>query len=456
MCFPEAKSLGDRVIKDMIAANALVREEGCVKFGPGTISGVLFQLTGTGCYSSKVHIYGNKGQCYTHYCMRALKILDLDSSPETKFEDWATFYHLKKEDIGIRDKKEISRQHLLHEVVTSEDLYIDQLDVLRALYRERLTAINPPFISDLFSSVDKVRKVNQDYLLRRLRHRQTEQGPWIVGFSDIFREWIYKARTVYFEYATNLPLAEYTIRREMERNTSFEQFLEQVRLDKRSKRLSWDFHLKAPINRLARYSLLLVCGQKNIPTESEARNNLLAQDEIRAAISECSSKYTEMTKKMELSEMEMKLRFQSSLESELKLSVDHRKIVFRGDLKLAEGDQQVGIYAILFDHYLVLAKPLVQYHERRSRKDQHYDVSKAPIPMDLLVLESSVDAAGSKLSVKGSDGTTLYPFRVRHLVTTETHTLYSFSAQIRQDWCEAISLAKTNYVEATFYPKRAL
>lgn len=522
MYITEAEALGERVVKEMLAAGALLREEEWVKFGPGTMSGVLYQLTGTGCYSSKLHLYHTKGRCYSYHCMRTLKKVDLDTLPvEKKSEDWVTFYKLKKEDLEGHDKKDIERQNVLHEVVTSEDLYISQLDVLRVLYRDRLSASQPPiipskklpaFLKEVFGGVDKVKKVNQDYLLGQLKYRQTEQGPWIVGFSDIFREWIRKARPVYVEYAANFPRADYLMRREAERNLHFKTFLDQAQTDARSKKLSWDSYLKSPITRLQRYSLLLQTIQKNMIKDSEEKTSLaFALDEIRAATFECDSKYAEMGKKMELIEMQTKLRLRPQMEKEVELNLDHlgREIVFRGDLQRAggKGFQWVETHAILFDHYLVLAKPLA----RDPRREGFYDVSKVPIPMDLLVLEGAHDAAVVKSSVKGIGAVTtvvprsqadnrmtraqstasgerigplthtntnlsvgsgnnsqsmvaittlesnnskeekiMYPFRVKHLGKTETYTLYAPSAQNRQDWCEAIIQAKTRHAESLF------
>ncbi|KAJ9603748.1 Rho guanine nucleotide exchange factor [Cladophialophora chaetospira] len=523
MYITEAEALGERVIQEMLDANALVKDEEWVKFGPGTLSGVLYQLTGSGCYSSKLHLYHTKGRCYSYHCMRTLKRLDLDTLPvEKKTEDWATFYKLKKEDIESHDKKEIERQNVLHEVVTSEDLFISQLDVLRELYRDRLSAANPAiiptkklpsFVKEVFGGVDKVKKVNQDYLLGQLKYRQTEQGPWIVGFSDIFREWIRKARPIYVEYASNFPRADYLMRRESDRNIPFKNFLDQARENKKSNRLGWDNFLKAPITRLQRYSLLLATVQKNMLKESEEKNSLaFALDEIRAATFECDSKFAEMTKKMQLVEMQTKLRLRPPMEKEVELNLDHlgREIIYQGDLQRAggKGFQWVDTHAILFDHYLVLAKPLA-----RDRREGYYDVSKVPIPMDLLVLESSNESAVVKSSMKGIGAVTtvaprgqvtpdnrlnraqsttsggvpgplvhtntnlsigsgnasstmvpitnidssnpkeekiMYPFRVKHLGKTETYTLYAPSAQNRQDWCEAIIQAKTRHAEALY------
>lgn len=517
----EAEALGDRVVKEMFKADALMREEEWVKFGPGTMSGVLYQLTGSGCYSSKLHLHHTRGRCYSYHCMRTLKKLDPNTLPvEKKMEDWATFYKLKKEDWENHDKKEIERQNVLHEVVTSEDLYIGQLDVLRELYRDPLSAAQPPiipskklsnFLQEVFGGVDKVKKVNQDYLLGQLKYRQSEQGPWIVGFSDIFREWIRKARSVYVEYAANYPRADYLMRREAERNIHFRTFLDQAREDKRSSRLSWDSYLKGPITRLQRYGLLLSTVQKNMIKDSEEKTNLaFALDEIRAATFECDAKLAEMGKKMDLIELGTKLRLRPPMEKEVELNLDHlgREIIFRGELLRAggKGFQWVDTHAILFDHYLVLAKSL-----SRDRKERYYDVSKVPIPMDLLVLESTNDPAVVKSSMKGigtvtttvaprgqtasearlarttstaSGGTgtlvtsstttsmgssstapsivpittlepanskeekIMYPFRVKHLGKMETYTLYAPSAQNRQDWCDAIISAKTRHAEA--------
>jgi hypothetical protein len=304
------------------------------------------------------------------------------------------------------------------------------------------------------------------------------------------------------------------MRREAERNIPFKTFLDQARENKRSNRLGWDNFLKAPITRLQRYSLLLSTVQKNMLKESEEKNSLaFALDEIRAATFECDSKFAEMTKKMELIEMQTKLRLRPPMEKEVELNLDHlgREIIFRGDLQRAggKGFQWVETHAILFDHYLVLAKPLA-----RDRREGYYDVSKVPIPMDLLVLESSNDPAVVKSSMKGigavttvaaprgqatpdnrlnraqstaSGGTTgplihtntnlsigsgnnsqsmvpittiesgnskeekiMYPFRVKHLGKTETYTLYAPSAQNRQDWCEAIIQAKTRHAESLY------
>ncbi len=520
----DAETLGDRVVKEMISSGTLAKEEEWVKFGPGVMTGVLFQLTGTGCYSSKLHLHHTKGRCYSHHCMRTLKKVDLSlaGGADRKAEDWATFYNLKKEDIENKPKKEIERQNVLHEIVTSEDLYISHLDVVRVLYRDELAAAQPSvipakklpsFIKDVFGHFDRVKKVNEDYLLAQLKYRQNEQGPWVVGFSDIFREWIRRAKAVYIEFAGAFPRANYLVRREQERNLVFKQFLDQARDDKRSNRLSWDTYLKDPITRLQRYALLLQTVLKNMPNESEEKMNLqFAIDEVRAATFECNAKVADMERKITLLELQNKIRLRKGMEREVELNLDHlgREVIIRGDLQRAggKGFAWVDTHAILFDHYLVLAKTVIQRDSAGGRKYEIYDVSKVPIPMDLIVLESTNDQAVVKSKVSGIGAVTttvnpriqaqslgrtntntiggpgtlthsntntslsskdskttvtttvleqndkdekiMYPFRIKHLGKTEVYTLYAPSSTNRQEWCEAIIEAKTRHAASLF------
>lgn len=519
----DAEVLGETVVKNMISVGAIVKDEEWVKFGIGEISGVIWQITGKGCYSSKLHDEEIPGRCYSFHCTRTEKKLDLSTlHPEHKAEDWITFYKLKKEDIEGRSKKEIERQNNLHEIVTTEDNYISQLEIVQKMYRDQLAnmrnpVINPKtikrFLVDVFGKVDAVKKVNEDHLLAQLKYRQKEQGPWIAGFSDIFREWIRKARAVYIDYAATFPNANYLVRKEAERNILFRQFLDQARENKIAGRLGWDTYLKAPITRIQRYTLLLQTVLKNMTTENEEKQKLSAAiDEIRTVALECDNKLGEMTKKVELTELGNKLKLRRGMEREVELNLGHlgREIVFRGDLLRAGQSrfQWVETHAILFDHYLVLAKPTVLRESMSGPKHEYFDISKVPIPMDLLVLESTNDDPVVKSSVKGigavtttvnqrqvdprlnraatglggspsplshtstglsansgaSSGRTvtstvlegskdekiMYPFRIKHLGKNDVYTLYAPTAANREDWCDKIIEAKTKHAAALF------
>ncbi|KAJ5104795.1 hypothetical protein NUU61_002142 [Penicillium alfredii] len=517
MNIADAETLAARVVNSMLQEEALVKEEEWVKFSSGRLSGVLFQITGTGCYSPKLHeqemhIHDTDAfaRCYSHHCMRTLKKVNLKAqmmAPQRKVEDWVTFYKVPKEVWESHPRKEIDRQNNLHEIVTTEDAYIGQLDVLRELYRDQLANMNPSiiapkrlgkFLYDVFGKVDAVKKVNEDFLLAQLKYRQKEQGPFITGFSDIFREWIRKAKNVYIDYAATFPAANYLVRKEAERNSHFKHFLNQVREHKLSNRLSWDTFLKAPITRIQRYTLLLATIHKNMVKDSEEKTNVAqAIEEVKVVALECDNKVGEMNKKADLMELAAKLQLRPEMKKKVELNMEHlgREIIFRGDLQRPGTRTRflVDTHAILLDHYLVLAKTFSTRDSSRTLKYERYDVSKLPIPMDLLVLESTKDDpvikssmrgvstvtpsqgsvsplthSGSALSVSGvsassgkslgqatvldnsKDDKILYPFKIKHLGKQEIYILYAFSAQSRNDWCEKIIEAKTKHAAALF------
>lgn len=500
----DAEALGAKVVGEMLSAGTLIKDEEWVKFGSEEVSGVLFQLTGTGCYSNRVHTDPLPGRCYSHHCMRTLKKINLHSQglePQRKTEDWVTYYHVKKEDIEKVDPKEVERQNNLHEIITSEDFFMDSLNVVRVLYREELAKWNPPiiapskrdrFLKDVFGNIDAVKQANEEFLLPQLKYRQQEQGPWIVGFSDIFREWIRKARTAYIEYASNLPHAVFLIRQESNRNLLFKQFLEHMQSHERSKRLDWQNYIKAPVTRLQRYSLLLGVVLKHMKKDSEEKRNLeVGIEEIKAVTMECNAKVDEMEKRVTMQELALKLKLRTGMD-QVHLNLTHlgREVIFRGDVQRLGSTKMswLDAHAILFDHYFVLAKIVEDKHPVGGEKGERYDISKLPIPMDLLTLESMNEDPVSKAkglggvankattqsepkigrqSVNGSvapglshtDSATtidgreeklLYPFRIRHLGRNESFALYTSSKTNRQEWCNKIIHAKTRHAESLF------
>ncbi|SZF04104.1 unnamed protein product [Blumeria hordei] len=512
----DAETLSQKVADSLLETGILVREEEWVKFGQGEISGILWQLTGSGCYSPKLHEYEMHGRCYSHHCARTLKKINLQAhtlEPCRKTEDWITFFKLTKEQLEGASKKEIQRQNNLHEIVMSEDLYMDQINILRILYRDELSSWQPPiivkeklpkFIGAVFGKVQAIKAVNESYLLAQLKYRQKEQGPWIVGFSDIFREWIRKAKAVYIEYAAGFPQATHLVRKEAGRNLLFRQFLDQARDNKLSGRLDWNTYLKAPITRLQRYSLLLGTVLHNMTQDSEEKTNLaIAIEEIKAVTLECDAKVDEQSKKVEMLELRSKLNLRPGMDG-VELNLDHigRKLIFEGDLQRAGTNRfnWLETHAILLDNYLILAKTISKGDFNFDGRKVAYDVSKHPIPMQLLVLESTNDDPVVKSSVKGiasvttmgkptssttlnsglgrsnlegvertttlehtlsnqsnssahraqpslgdGDARQMYPFRVKHLGKPEVYTLYAPSAQNRMEWCDRILDAKTQH-----------
>lgn len=513
----DAEVISAGVVNNMLESGVLVRDEEWVRFGPGVMNGVLWQMTGSGCYAPKLHNIEIPGRCYAHHCGRTLKRINLHAQklkPAEKHLEWHEFYKLTKEQVESRDKKEVQRQNNLHEIVKSEDKFQENLDVLRVIYRDDLSTWQPPiispnklprFIQAVFGRVEAVKKVNMDHLLAQLKYRQREQGPWVVGYSDIFREWIRRAKQVYLDYAAGYPNATWMVRKEAERNLLFSQFLARAQANPLSERLDWQTFLFAPLKRLQQYTLLLKEVLKHTYIDNDEKANLqVAIEEVNNVVLECDAKVDEENKKVAMAELHTKLFLRPGMER-VELQLDHlgRELIFQGDLQRTGANRfsWVDIRAILFDHYLVLAKTVTQRDSAGHKKKEMYDVSKLPIPMQLLVLESTNDepvvksrglatvtssrqtvptaatvgggtsrasTASERPLLDHSGGTSssltlqkvdsaassapgaLYPFRIKHLGKTETYTLYAPSAQNRQEWCEKIILAKERHAASLF------
>ena len=386
----DAEGLSAKVVADMFSAGALVKEEEWVKFGTESMSGVLFQVTGAGCYSSRVHDTTITGRCYSHHCMRTLKKIELHTQGLDQQDietNWNAFYKLKPEDIAGASEKEIKRQRLLHEICSTEEEFTEHMKFWKFLYGNALADtprdyIIPrkrmkSFMEVVFSKADAVKQVNEDYVLAQLRYRQEKEGPWISGVSNIFREWVRKAKQPYVDYAANFPKANRTFRREIDTNPLFRQFIEKIEKNERFKRLHWDTFIKAPITRIQRYILLLSTTLGVMVEDSEEKHNLqLAVDEIKAVTVDCDNRVAEMNRIEEIEELEDKLVLRPEMDN-VKLNLKHlgRQLIHEGDLQRKARMSWVDTHAILFDHYLVLSK-MDQQRDAVGNKRDIYDVSK--------------------------------------------------------------------------------
>ena len=297
----------------------------------------------------------------------------------------------------------------------------------------------------------------------------------------------------------------------------FRQFLERCQADPQSKRLGWDHYLKVPISRLQQVVFLLENAfKKSIQDTDEKRNLQIAIEEIKAITHECDARVGDGLRKVDLTDLQNKLKLRPGMQG-VQLNLDHlgREVIFQGEVLRIGGSRFTWLetHAILFDHYLVLAKTIQDKAQDGSAKFERYDVSRQPIPMDLLLLESRDDDPVVRSTLAGragvtrvapsaatqeqlrlartisnqspapaglntptgngpagalnrvgstqsaaptvttldapKDDKTLYPFRIKHL-GKETYTLYAPTLQNREDWCNKLVEAKTKHAAALF------
>ena len=73
MNITDAEALSNKVVQDMYAAETLVTSEEWVKIVPGHMQGVIYQLTGSGCYAPTLH---------NPHCSRKMLLPSLSTNAE--------------------------------------------------------------------------------------------------------------------------------------------------------------------------------------------------------------------------------------------------------------------------------------------------------------------------------------------------------------------------------------
>jgi hypothetical protein len=98
-------------------------------------------------------------------------------------------------------------------------------------------------------------------------------------------------------------------------------------------------------------------------------------DNIKAVTLGSNAEVDEQSKKVEMAELQSKLIFRPGMEVSLNLDHVGRELIFRGDLQRAGRSTLLETHAMLFDHYLVLAKTVTQRESTtKGGEKEVYDV----------------------------------------------------------------------------------
>lgn len=491
-----------------------------ITFGDSSqVNGVLPILIGKGCYTSchdsestGSHA-NNMNKCYSCRCSRTIPIrpklltdsqmmarvavvaneqaaniasvssgisTGANTGPSSAIDpssmnssDWAAFWNISASHLASLSKREIRRQYAIHELIMGEDSFVADLNILVSVYGQSLPSNimrqQKAFIEGAFGSVTKLIECNNTHLLRSLKLRQQQQGPFVEGIADIVLSWIKLARDPYVAYANSYVRTDRRLRREKDANPAFSAWLEKAAKDPRAKGYPHSFYFHRAIPRLARYALLLRTILE-ATLESDPEYDLLSKciSECDSVATECNKRVADVENNMEILTLAEHIQFKGVDQSaDLRLTDPRRSIVHTGDI-LRRGEHRldwVDTRLILLDNFLLLTK------NRKGVTGKFY-VTKRPIPLDLLVLESCSDDPVSKSSTKfgagvfstgaaTTTGTTLqasqsqvdsvgddllYPFRVTHLGQAgATYTLYAHCSADRDKWHSAIVSAKKRH-----------
>ncbi|THH28375.1 hypothetical protein EUX98_g5825 [Antrodiella citrinella] len=199
----------------------------------------------------------------------ALPIQEELTEEGTEDEDWSA--SVAEDLLKTLPASEVSRQSIIHKVISKEKQYLRDLDTVESLFIRPLRTANPPiirpaelddFIEDVFGNILDLRECNRR-LLEVMYVRQREQAPIIHGIGDIFLDAATEFRLAYPIYVGHLPVAEKRVKDEVDHNADFRRFLEQAARSPDARRLELKHFLNRPSEHLQKYPVTLeaICNE---------------------------------------------------------------------------------------------------------------------------------------------------------------------------------------------------
>ncbi|KAF8809527.1 hypothetical protein BYT27DRAFT_7187842 [Phlegmacium glaucopus] len=243
-------------------------------------TGVITMLTR--CYSPSC---GEGIPCYAFACPRKGNYILSPTSvqPETpiatKEADWRTT--VGDGIFNSLPESERVRQGIIHKLITKEEQYLLDLDLVESVFIKPLRAANPPiiashllddFIDELFGNILDLRECNRR-LLEVMYVRQREESPVILRIGDIFLDAATEFRFAYPTYIGHYPISEKRLKDETDANPEFRLFLENCSRQQAARvadspKLDLKHFLNRPAEHLQKYPVLLDAILKETAAEN--------------------------------------------------------------------------------------------------------------------------------------------------------------------------------------------
>ncbi|KAG8896511.1 hypothetical protein FRB99_008857 [Tulasnella sp. 403] len=265
-------------------------------------TGVITLLTK--CYSPSC---GEGEECYSYSCPKRGQQISpslitqpaVSAEPERNSLARGWKQTVPQEVIDSIGEREVRRQNIIFKMIEKEEQYVQDLDFIDVGFIKALHNANPPivppneldsFIDDIFGNIMDLRETNKR-LLENMYVRQREQKPVIQRIGDVFLTAAAEFRWAYPMYVGHLPLAEKRLKEELENNSEFRLFLEQVARSPEARRLDLKHFISRPSDHLRNYPVLLEAALKETDAENpdidylgaaaQAIRNLLTVAQLR-------------------------------------------------------------------------------------------------------------------------------------------------------------------------------
>lgn len=344
------------------------------------------------CYSYDCPLKKNRTSFHHHssVLLPPASISEASLVPSvSQTKDWASV--VSKDLISSLDSKEIARQSIIHEVISGEQEYVQDLDDYEKLFITPLMQANPPILSGqrlmeikekVVSNVLEIRDHNR-VLLQNLLIRQQDQHPLVKGIGDVILNSALEWGQDYIRYTSDHVFGEAEVNDEKSRNPSFAELIQKIpKLSPRRADFK-HYHSRAFV-RLQRYNLLLESLLKKTPDGHEDRTCIEdAMEVIKRQCKEADQAVSQQQAKLNLVRLNSEIVTKNDT-PDLQLLSPHRQLIFSGKmLRKPEGGTGLSewpeLHAMLFDHYFLLTKV--------KRIDEHthrYHLARPPVMLELM------------------------------------------------------------------------
>ncbi|CAE6442785.1 unnamed protein product [Rhizoctonia solani] len=320
------------------------------------------------------------------------------------------------------NKREQARQQEIFEIISSEQLYVSDLEVWLKAYRDPLRTEGiiashalDPLIRDIFANIEEI-KIHHEVLLNALFKTQKRNFHEVYSVMDelldaISNEEFQKA---YVKYISNMDTALARHSREKHENPGYAAFISPEAATARHpyvQRMGFSSFIQRAGRRLGQLKLLVEQLSKS--------TDLLHPDHqgsIEMVVDMLHRTVMKGQADGQASAEEIALRsFRESLENhpwdfaDLGLAHAHRVVKFEGRLTQVYPPSNSTLYIVLLDNYLVFTQLSGHEHKRR--------IIYKPIPLELLDAELETAPLRSRIRVTSmlsrSDDIDTIPFSIK-------------------------------------------
>ncbi|KAI8148652.1 hypothetical protein BJV82DRAFT_271693 [Fennellomyces sp. T-0311] len=288
---------------------------------------------------------------------------------------------------------EAARQRAIVELIRSHRSFCNILNILDEVIVSAIRTaeeIGPAsrrssLIANVFTNYEELRLISQSLLNEMQdRRRQYQQG-YIPQIADILQRHLLRMSNPLVQYLSNIPLAEYIIKRERSTNKEFDHVLERTKHHEkiaRSPITAIQYYYLAPRIQLPRYlSHLLGIRAHTPPSHPDYTLLRDCQDIIGWIERSCGKKSNNTQGRMEVLQLADLLLVKPNVD--LKLMEPERRLLYQGKLRRSGQIRKKTIHIFVFDHLVLFTK----------RDDKllggKYEIWDRPIPLPMLYISES-------------------------------------------------------------------